>query len=286
MPNLAAHNSTFPEYQLFRSVCNAGLSKLRPLREAAASQDEWGWNFGHGWPPSYWAYGRLRAMLAVSEAAALRPKSVLEIAAGDAALSACLAAMGCRVVANDLRGDHLSEAVANFSNSADIQILPGNLFDLDPVKTGQFDLIVACEVIEHVAHTVDFLAQLKRFVAPGGHLLITTPNGSYFRNKLPTYSAIRDFDALEGQQFKPDADGHLFLITATELASVAQAAGLKVERMIVWGTPLLTGHIRLARLATPSACWACYHFERIVQKLPSAVKEKACFSLSAVLGVA
>jgi hypothetical protein len=69
------------------------------------------------------------------------------------------------------------------------------------------------------------------------------------------------------------------------MASVAQAAGLKVERMILWGTPLLTGHVRLASLASPSACWACYHFERFVQKLPSAVKEKACFSLSAVLGV-
>src|ERR1700682_2190361 len=111
-------------------------------------------------------------MLALSKAAALRPKSVLEIAAGDAALSACLAAMGCRVVANDLRGDHLSQAVARFSHSADIRLLPGNLFDLDPVQTGQFDLVVACEVIEHVAHTVEFLAQLKRFVAPGGHLLI------------------------------------------------------------------------------------------------------------------
>ena len=283
MHKLALQPAEFPDYTLFRSVRTSGLSQVRPPLDAAAASDPFGWNYGSGFPPSYWAYGRLRALLALLEAASLKPQSALEVAAGDAALSACLATMGCRVVANDLRGDNLSEAVANFSNGEAIQRLPGNLFDLDPATTGLFDLVIACEVLEHVAHTVDFLKQLRRFVAPGGHLLITTPNGSYFRNKLPTYSQVKDFDALEQQQFKPDADGHLFLITPDELRSVAQEAGLGVERMVVWGTPLVTGHVRLASLSSRAACRFCYQLESLAQKLPFAIKQKACFSISAIL---
>jgi 2-polyprenyl-6-hydroxyphenyl methylase/3-demethylubiquinone-9 3-methyltransferase len=116
--------------------------------------------------------------------------------------------------------------------------------------------------------------------------LITTPNGSYFRNKLPTYSAIKDFDALERQQFKPDADGHLFLITPGEMADLAGKAGLSVERMVVWGTPAVTGHIRLSMFASSALCWTCYHLERFSQELPATFKEKACFNLAAVLSCA
>jgi 2-polyprenyl-6-hydroxyphenyl methylase/3-demethylubiquinone-9 3-methyltransferase len=283
MHRLGAQMATLPEYSVFQMVCNSGLSKVRPLREAAAAHDEWGWNFGSGWPPSYFAYGRMRALTTLLEAVALNPKRVLEVAAGDAALCACLASRGFRVVANDLRGEHLTEAVASFTNGDDIQLLPGDLFQLDPAETGLFDLVVACEIVEHVAHTVEFLAQLKRFVAPGGHLLLTTPNGSYFRNKLPTHSEIKDFRALESQQFQPDADGHLFLITPGEMVNLAHRAGLAVERMTLWATPLVTGHVGLSRLASSSACWACYQFEKLVQKLPFAIKERACFNLSVVL---
>jgi len=286
MSTSIAQRALLPDYALFRSVCSNGLSQVRPLRNGASKEDdEWGWNYGSAWPPSYWAYGRMRAMMTLLEAAALAPKSVLEVAAGDAALSACLSTMGCETTANDLRADNLANAVANFSNAESIRCLPGNLFDLDPEKIGQFDLVIACEIVEHVAHTVDFLVQLKRFVAPGGRILITTPNGAYFRNKLPTHSEIQDFAALEKEQFKPDSDGHLFLITPQEMESLARAAGLSVERTVLWATPAVTGHARLSMLSTPAACWGFYQLERLAQSLPFGIKEKACFNLSVVLRI-
>jgi 2-polyprenyl-3-methyl-5-hydroxy-6-metoxy-1,4-benzoquinol methylase len=109
-------------------------SEVRPLRKEAAAHDEWVWYFGSGWPPSYWAYGRMRALMTLLEARALNPKSVLEVAAGDGDLCACLAAKDCRVAANDLRQDQLRNAVCIFRNAEDIQLLPGNLFDLDPAQ--------------------------------------------------------------------------------------------------------------------------------------------------------
>jgi 2-polyprenyl-3-methyl-5-hydroxy-6-metoxy-1,4-benzoquinol methylase len=273
----------YPEFRLFQRVCGVGLSAVRPLKETARQADRDGWNFGAGWPPSYWAYGRMRALMAVAAATALRPRSLLEVAAGDASLCAALALNGCRTVANDLRTENLKQSVQNFENGPEIQLLPGNLFDLDPQSTGQFDLVVACEIIEHVAHTTDFLRQLKRFVAPGGHILITTPNGAHFRNKLPTHSQITNFTELEGQQFKPDADGHLFLITPGEMNSLARSAGLAVEQIVLWGNPLITGHAGLTRFSSRLACRTSYYAERLVQRLPWAVREKLCVSISAVL---
>jgi hypothetical protein len=69
------------------------------------------------------------------------------------------------------------------------------------------------------------------------------------------------------------------------MESLAQQAGLKVERLVLWGTPAVTGHARLALLSTPAACWACYQLERLSQSLPFGIKEKACFNFAAILSV-
>jgi len=40
--------------------------------------------------------------------------------------------------------------------------------------------------------------------------IATTPNGAYFRNRLPTVSEIKNPASLEPKQFGPDGDGQLF----------------------------------------------------------------------------
>jgi hypothetical protein len=165
---MKVHKAIFPEYSLFRAVCSHGLSEVRPLRKEAAAHDEWGWNFGSGWPPSYWAYGRMRAL----------------------------------------------------------------------AETGLFDLVVACEIVEHVAHTIEFHS-IEKFAASGRHILISTPNGSHFRNRLPTHSAIADFlgsrrSAVQAK--KPN--GYLILITADEMINLAYPWASSGSHV---GTPLLAG---------------------------------------------
>jgi len=177
------------------------------LTDAAKQNDVEGWNYGSAWPPSYGAFGRLRCLTTLELALSLRPRRVLELAAGNGALSACLAACGIDVAVNDLRAEILKSAIADFTSEDRISLLPGNLFDLDPQEAGLFDLIIASEVLEHLAHTDDFLRHLKRFLTSEGQIVLTTPNGSYFRSNLPTHSMVVDFNALESNQFRPDADG-------------------------------------------------------------------------------
>ena len=271
---------SFP-WDRFDRACREGLSAVRPLRTRDL-EDAYGWNFGTAVPPSYWAYGRMRALLAIEETLALPGKTLVELAAGDAALCAVAAEAGRKVVANDLRAALLAQQVRNYRNHEDIRVVGGNLFDLDPKVVGRFDILVACEVVEHVAHTVDFLAQCRRFLKPGGHALITTPNGEFFRNQLPTWADIDDFKALEANQFKPDADGHLFLLTPAEMAALGRRAGFELHRLTVWGSPFLTGNAGFGRFSSRAFAPLWNLGERCVQRLPSALRSRLCTAISVV----
>ena len=262
---------------LFAAVMSRGLSAIRPL--VSNRPDSFGWNFGPAQMPSYKAFGRIRALLAVVEAERLAPQRVLEVAAGDAALCATLhRRTGCEVVANDLRENALTAAAATFVNGNEIELLPGNIFDLEPTARPPFDLVIACEIIEHVAHGIDFLKHLRRFLTPTGRILLTTPNGSHFRNKLPGYYDVPDHTALEPQQFKPDADGHLFLIRPAELYRMAHDSDLWVERMLLWGSPFITGHGMLNRLNGAIPQKFCLDMEALFSSW-----ERSLFAISAVL---
>ena len=271
-----------PEYQLFVDSCRHGLSVVYPFKSTSIP-DPFGWRFGTGWPPSHSAFGRMRSLLGVQDALRLKPQSVLEVAAGGGGLAACLAKAGCSVVVNDLRREEIRATIKEYSSEEGIRLISGNLFDLSPEQTGLFDLVIASEIIEHVAHPLELLVHLREFLTPGGRILLTTPNGSYFRNKLPTLSEIDDFQALESRQFMPDADGHLFLLTPKELVGLATAAGMQVEQLNCWGTPMLSGHCGLRFIAGSAMARIAYSVERFVQQLSEAKRARICTALSAVL---
>ena len=274
--------SFLPQPSLYYRVCSQGLRAIRPLDDAA-QPDSFGWDFGAIRAPSYLAAGRLRALSTLQHARSLlhRPSRVLEIAAGDGALCACLAGDGHDVTANDLRAENLRAAISRFRTGKHVRIWPGNVFDLE--ARGDFDLVLACEIIEHVAHPMEFVQQLGRFLGPNGKILITTPNGAYFRNDLPTLSEIKDFNALEPFQFKPDADGHLFLITPAEMRKMVVNCGLHVESLTLWGTPFITGESGFRIFAHVLPLPTCYSFERIAAHAPEQVLEKAAKLMSVVV---
>jgi|GEM_PF-1075138 len=272
----------FPAYAVFAQCCRRGLSTVYSFKPGTAD-NLYGWKFGTRWPPSHWAFGRMRALLAVHDALLLKPRRALEVAAGGGGLATCLATRGCDVVVNDLREEETATSLKELLNGERIRIEGGNMFELSPERIGKFDLVLACEVIEHVAHPLELLRHLKNFLGPGGRLMLTTPNGSYFRNKLPTYSEVQDFDELEKRQFMPDADGHLFLLTPRELCELAAAVGLVVERLSVWGTPMISGHTGLRYFAGRFLAKPAYWTELMAQRLPAAARLRTCAALSATL---
>jgi SAM-dependent methyltransferase len=64
---------------------------------------------------------------------------------------------------------------AKIAASREITILAKTV-DEFASTTGLYDIIVACDVIEHVENPLQFLQQLSRRLAPSGQLLVTTGN--------------------------------------------------------------------------------------------------------------
>lgn len=281
----AITSTRYPDYDLFIKACENGLSVAYPFK-SREYPDPYGWKFSPGFPPSYPAFGRMRSLLAIQDALNLKPSRVLEVATGGGGLAASLAAQGCHVTANDLLQEKAAAALKEYTSGDLIQLVGGNMFELSPRTLGTFDLVIACEVIEHVAHPLDLLQHLKSFLVPGGRILLTTPNGLHFRNRLPTFREISDFGELESRQFMPDADGHLFLFTPEEFCDLAVEAGLKVEQLNLWGTPIISGHSGFRFLASQFLTRIAYQMEALSQKLPVSTRTRLCVTFSAILSSA
>ena len=100
-----------------------------------------------GYQYAYWA--RRDATLSLVAQAAPPPARVLDVAAAQGNFSLALAERGYRVTWNNLRAD-LAAYTRLKHERGEVNYLAGSAFELGAGQT--WDVVVACEVIEHVAH--------------------------------------------------------------------------------------------------------------------------------------
>ena len=103
----------------------------------------------------------------------LDDKSALDVGCGAGLLAEPLARMGAQVTAIDAAPE-LIEAAKSHAGGAGLSIdyRATGVEDLN----GQFDLVTAMEVIEHVADPQAFVHDLAARLADGGLLILSTPN--------------------------------------------------------------------------------------------------------------
>jgi 2-polyprenyl-6-hydroxyphenyl methylase/3-demethylubiquinone-9 3-methyltransferase len=195
--------------------------------------------------------------------------SVIDIAAGQGNFSLALAELGYKVIWNDLRED-LADYVRLKHETGTINYIAGNAFDLGLKEC--FDCVLITEVIEHVAHPDEFLAKAAAIAKPGGFVVMSTPNGQYFRNSLPRFSECPDRSIYESKQFKPDADGHIFLLWPDEISWLAQATNMKIRKLVYHTNPLTNGHVKLEAALKVLPKRVVMAFERASQKLPLIIR--------------
>ena len=136
---------------------------------------------------------------------------VLEAGCGEGYGADLLATVARRVVALDY--DELTVRHVARRYPA-VHAVRGNLVAL-PLRSSTVDVVANLQVIEHLWDQAGFLAECARVLRPGGRLLVTTPN------RL-TFSPGRD---------TPLNPFHTRELSATELAELLNAAGLRVVRM-------------------------------------------------------
>jgi 2-polyprenyl-3-methyl-5-hydroxy-6-metoxy-1,4-benzoquinol methylase len=105
----------------------------------------------------------------------------------------------------DIRQQFLDYAAARHEHG-EIRFVRGNALEDEP--GGKFDLIFANQIIEHLVHPLELVRRLMAWLKPGGRLVVTTPNGAYVKNSLPSFGDIDDATKHEHPQFSADADGH------------------------------------------------------------------------------
>lgn len=158
-----------------------------------------------------------------SDERSLRPldgKSALDVGCGAGLLAEPLARMGARVTGLDAAPELIAAARAHAGGQGleiDYRAVP-----VEQVE-GQFDLVTAMEVIEHVASPEAFLHSLRARLALGGLLILSTPNRTAW-SRLLTITLAEGF----GQIPRGTHDYDQF-IPPERLTELMATAGLRVE---------------------------------------------------------
>ena len=190
-----------------------------------------------------------------------------------------MAEAGYRVTWNDLRPETIGYVELKRQGGV-VEYRPGDIFEID--FGAPFDVIVALEVIEHVAHPDRLLARLRQLIKPNGFIVLTTPNGGFLRNDLPKFSDHPDPSVFESRQFEPDADGHIFLLHVDELVPLGAKAGL-VLRELCLGTSVLTaGWLKTAWLLRLMPRSLVMGLERLAGATPLWLRRRIMTSILAV----
>lgn len=166
---------------------------------------------------------RLRARLAPGG-------RVLDLGAGEGALSARLSDLGFKVTAADCDDESFACAEVPFTRVDFDDSRAMEQFVTD--HEDGFDAVIGIEVIEHVQDQWRYVRQLTRMVAAGGVVVITTPNVSSWMSRLMFFFRGRF------HQFS-DSDleyGHINPVTPWELELILTRSGLQDVSIYPAGT--------------------------------------------------
>ena len=133
---------------------------------------------------------------------------------------------GCVVVAFDMDANELVDVQQIFRHMRDASEVPvgadattqqGDAMAL-PFADGEFDRVIAAEVLEHITTDVDAIRELVRVLRPGGTMAVSVPR--WFPEVI-NWRLSAEYHEVEG--------GHIRIYTDTELIDKMRQAGLTYQ---------------------------------------------------------
>jgi ubiquinone/menaquinone biosynthesis C-methylase UbiE len=135
-------------------------------------------------------------------------RRVLDAACGEGYGAALLARAGARVTAVDLSAEAIDHARRRYGDLPNLEFTQADVAELSRWPDGSFDLIVSFETLEHLEAQDAMLAGFRRLLAPGGLVLVSTPDrriysdATGYRNEFHVRELYRDeFESLLARHF-------------------------------------------------------------------------------------
>jgi SAM-dependent methyltransferase len=165
---------------------------------------------------------------------------VLDCGCGAGDVSALLRDHAATVVSIDIAQANLVQTRRNLAASGGSHVLRASAEDL-PFASGQFDAVVLADVIEHIPGRAQALAELHRVLAPGGLLIVATPDGDVLEkieqvDRVAMRAVRTARAAVRFAQRRPpiaapvvDDDAWEAFFTRPELAAAVEAAGFRIR---------------------------------------------------------
>ena len=176
----------------------------------------------------------LRAVRALSGYPRLR---VLDLSCGRGEILASLHADGCTVRGTHYRGDDFEiKSGKQLFLTPDIPVDSGvDLTQKLPYDDASFDVVILSEVVEHLPTWITVLHEAGRVLAPGGHLVLSTPNVQRLHSRWKffwtgTHKLIRE---RPGPDVAPD-ELYAFHINPLDFPlahTVLHQASLRIEKL-------------------------------------------------------
>jgi SAM-dependent methyltransferase len=214
-------------------VKNDAVRGRTPDEEKAFYDEMWS-RYGHLEAASPAAIHRRRIVSQLAAQFSIPAPRVLDVGCGQGELLRELdqALPGARISGSDLSAQSLEDSRASNPGFElfELDIADAEMSTRHAERTGQFDLVVCCEVLEHIVDDAQAARNLGRLLSPNGVLIATVPGGKMSR-----------FDQVIGHQRHYSTE---------RLRDLLGAAGLQVERVIAWGFPFHNIYRSAVRVAS------------------------------------
>lgn len=170
--------------------------------------------FDLGWVPApRYVLRRQRVLDAIDR---VKPRNVLEIGCGPGVMLSELSRRGidCTALETSAEAREIGAALHKGNSKVAFHDTPKEGWD------DSFDLVMACEVLEHIDDDKGALAAWVKWIRPGGHLLISVPSHQRFWSASDVWA------------------GHFRRYERDELTARLTEVSLTVERFESYGVPL------------------------------------------------
>ena len=103
-----------------------------------------------------------------------------------------------------------------------------------PYDSSTFDLVVADNVMEHLAHPEEVLREIHRVLKPGGHLLFKTPNKWHYMPCIARVTPLwfhRYFNKIRNREMEDTFPTVYKLNSTKDVMRLANSCGYNVDKM-------------------------------------------------------